>query len=193
MPVLVPGPAAVSSPPTRWRSRSNFSASLQWDETGSRPWIHVRTTWRFECGKLVMDLLKKDIRPRHNHHQTVDGKCHRGRRHDRRLDECGAPPVGRRPRSRRAIDDRRFRQAQPQSPAFSRSQTRRAFYGRRPVCGRRNHIGRETAHRCQAAASRSDYRDRTHDRARDQPEQKKPWVNKYCDRCPIPSSRPAGW
>ena len=34
----------------------------------------------FECGKMVMDLLKKDIRPETDHHAPLDRKCHCRRR-----------------------------------------------------------------------------------------------------------------
>ena len=63
-PVPARAPAAANSPRTPWPPRSPFSAFLPWARTKFPPSIPQKAQVAFDCGKLVMDLLKKDIRPK---------------------------------------------------------------------------------------------------------------------------------
>ncbi len=58
----------------------------------------------FQCGQMVMDLLKKDLRPSPDHHPEVAGERDRRRGDHRRLDECRAAFVGHRAGSRHEVD-----------------------------------------------------------------------------------------
>ena len=56
------GACGGSSPPTRWRWRSRCSASRRW----AARWCRPRTARRAvaeECGRLVLDVLRRDLRP----------------------------------------------------------------------------------------------------------------------------------
>ena len=149
---------------------------------------HARMMSPFECGQMVMDLLKQDLRPR----QIITRKS---------LENAIAAvattggstnavlhlwPLPAKPAC--GSDDRRLRQDQPQGAPAGRSETGRAIHGRRPLCGRRDDAGRETAAgrghapsaiRPPSPAARS---------AKKLQRRRKRRGNRYCGRCPIPSN-----
>ena len=63
----------------------------------------------FECGRLVMELLRKGILPRSLVTRRRLRERHRRRHGHGRLDQRGAAPAGDRARGRRAAQARRFR------------------------------------------------------------------------------------
>ena len=109
-PVPAPAPAAASSPPTRWRWRCEFLGALadgQRQRAGDASEQGRRSPR--QRGALVMDLLRRGVRPRDI--LTRDGvrERDRRRRRQRRLDQRRAAPAGHRARSRRAARHRRLR------------------------------------------------------------------------------------
>ena len=61
------------------------------------------------CGELVMDLVRRDVRPRSHRVARLARQRHRRHRRDRRLDERGPPPARDRVRVRDPARHRRLR------------------------------------------------------------------------------------
>ena len=58
-----PAPAAASSPPTRWRWPSRCWASRRWAARWCPPRRARRARSPRTCGRLVIDVLERDLRP----------------------------------------------------------------------------------------------------------------------------------
>ena len=58
-----PAPAAGCSPPTPWRPRSTSWASARPRSRASRPRTSARPTRPIAAGRLVMDVVRRDLRP----------------------------------------------------------------------------------------------------------------------------------
>ena len=87
-------PAAASTPPTRWPWR--------WSSSACRPWASAacpRPTPRkdevgSDAGELVMDVLRRGLRPRDILTRAGVRKRHRRRRRDGRIDQRRPAPAG---------------------------------------------------------------------------------------------------
>ena len=79
-----------------------------------------------ECGRLVMDVLARDLPPEPDHHQGVARERDRRGRHVGRLDQRGAAPARRRQRGGRAARASTTSTASPGAPRCCATSSRAA-------------------------------------------------------------------
>jgi dihydroxy-acid dehydratase len=122
----------------------------------------------FECGKLVMDLLKKDIRPkqiitRRSIENAIAAVATTGGSTNAVLHLLA---VAREMGVRLTIDD--FDKINRKVPLLADLKARRPLHGCGPLCGRRHDPRSQTVGRCQTLAPGPNHRQRAHDRGRSQ-------------------------
>ena len=188
-----PGPAAGSTPPTRWRWPTRCWASRRWDPRWSRPSTPGRPTSPHDAGRLVMDVLARGQRPSEIITRpalenaiaaiATSGGSTNGVLHLLAL----AREVG----VELTIDD--FDEISRAHAAAVRPQARRAVRRRRPVPGRRGAAGGPPAARRRPAARGRLHRDR-HVGGRPRPRGRRVRrASRSCGRCRTRSRPRAAW
>ena len=99
----------------------------------------------YRSGELVMDLVRRDVRPKHIVTRAGARERHRQRGRDRRLDQRRAPSPGDRPRVRDPARHRRVRGDRRPDAAHRRHAAGRALHRARHVRGGRRRAGHARA------------------------------------------------
>ena len=121
-------------------------------------------------GELVMDLVRRDVRPSSIVTRDSARERDRQRRRDRWLDQRRPPPAGHRPRVRHPARHRRVRRDRRPDAAHRRHATGRPLHRHRHVRGGRRRAGHARA----AQASRPPPRRRRHGRRADDRRRSRP-------------------
>ncbi len=122
----------------------------------------------FECGKMVMDLLKRDLRPRQiitrkSLENAIAAVATTGGSTNAVLHLLA---IAREANIKLSIDD--FDKINRKVPLLADLKPGGRFYSRRPLCSWRDHLSRQAAARCRSVTRGSTDRDRPNDRRRGQ-------------------------
>ena len=101
--------AAANTPPTPCPPRSHFWEFRRWAQTKFPPSIRAKQQVAVDCGKIVMDLFKRDIRPSQIITAGFAAQRDRVRFRNRRFHERRSASARHCPRYGRAFDHRRIR------------------------------------------------------------------------------------
>ena len=147
-----------------------------------------------QSGELVMDLVRRDVRPSAFVTRAVARERHRLHRGDRRFDQRRPPPPGHRARVRHPARHRRVRSDRRPDPDRRRHATGRPLHGDRHVRG-----GRRRSGHARAAEAPGPARRRRADRRRPDDRGDRGWrasrprADGSSSRSRRRSSRPAAW
>ena len=163
-PAPAPAPAAASSPPTRWRWPSRCSASRRWARRWCRPRTRRKAEVAYEAGELVIDVLKRGLRPsdiitREALENAIAGVAASGGSTNAVLHLLA---VAREAGVELDIDD--FDRISRAHAAAVRPQARRPLRRHRPLRGRRRPARRQRLQRGRPAPRGRDHRHRADDR-----------------------------